>query len=141
MKLLNIFFPLLVFMSNIYAQEVEINKPTFYTHELIAKIIKVDTITIVNDDYLSKSNIPIDNFKVLCIRIKIISKIKGDFKKAPRIIFVELEENEHNCLYDFKEEKVYKIYAYISKYTSDAVEKKYRKKFFKLDCYHPPTFQ
>lgn len=135
------FFAFFLLSFNVKAQKTVAVQPTFYTHEFLAKIAEVDTIILVSNDYTAHSDMPEESFKALCIRVKFISKIKGNFRGISKAIIIELLQNEHNCLFNFKTDKVYKIYASTMKYSSDFIKKKYRKKFFQLDCYNIPVVQ
>jgi len=123
------------------AQETTAKRPSFYTHEFLAKIIEIDTVQLVSNEYATNSLRPNESYKALWIRIKLVSKIKGNFRGISKAILIEVLKNEHNCMFNFKVDKVYKIYAYPTRYSSNAKKKKYRKKFFKLDCYNLPVAQ
>ena len=107
----------------------------------MAKIIEIDTVLLVSNEYAANSVIPKEHSMALWIRIMLVSKIKGNFRAISKAILIEVLKNEHNCLFNFKVDKVYKIYAYPTRYSSNVIKKKYRKKFFALDCYNLPVVQ
>lgn len=135
------FFTFLLLSLNAEAQKPIGEQPVFYTHEFLAKIVEIDTVQLVSDEYVANSAMPIKSFKALCIRMKLISKIKGNFRGISKAIIIELLQNEHNCLFNFDKGKVYKVHASTMKYSSDFIRKKYRKKFFQLDCHNMPVVQ
>lgn len=125
--------PILILMCFLNQYRSEYRK-NFGTHEMIAKVIKVDTVFLTDTEYVKRSVIPAENFKALCVRFEILEKVKGDFKGTPEFILIELTKSEHNCGFDFKEKETYKIYANLVRYSSTSVKKEYRKRFFRLDC-------
>ena len=79
------------------AQDSVSSKPKFYTHSLILKVKEIDTVLLVDEDYRKNSRIPSDNFKAICVKLKVLSTLEGVLNQKSITIMLDLSENEHNC--------------------------------------------
>lgn len=138
-RLISILIFTYVFPLSVSAQTVVAGQPRLYSHEFVAKICSIDTVTLVSQQYLNNSAMPADNFKASLVRIQIVTKVKGKFKSRPCNILIELKEGDHSCKYDFIVGRSYRVFAQVARYTSDDILKKYRQEYFQLDCYNRPV--
>lgn len=122
--------------------QVSVEKhPVYYSHVLGVRVISIDTVMLLKKDYVANSTIPSSNFKAVFIKLQILKNYKQGTKKAPRFLLMELQNSENGCLYNFEKNRKYKLFAYISKFSSKDIIRKYRNKMLRIDCYNLPQLQ
>ena len=130
---------LILFVLKTKAQDSSDFKPKFYTDLLLVKVLTIDTLTLVSDSYLTNIGMPVDNFKAVRVSAEVISWVEGSFTRRKVTMMMDVVVNEHSCSYSFSKGSRYRVYVYSFRYSSKDILKKYRKQYFKIDCYYPPV--
>lgn len=129
---------LLILCDDCISQAPVEKRPVYYSNILGVKVISIDTVLLLKKAYGQNNIIPASNFRAVVINLRIMKIYKRGTKKVPKMLILELQKSENGCLYNFEKDKEYKLFAYVSKYSSKNIEKKYRKKMLRLDCYNLP---
>lgn len=129
---------LLILCDDCISQVPVEKRPVYYSNILGVKVISIDTVLLLKRAYGQNNIIPASNFRAVVINLRIMKIYKRGTKKVPKMLILELQKSENGCLYNFEKDKEYKLFAYVSKYFSKNIKKKYRKKMLRLDCYNLP---
>lgn len=105
-----------------------------YPESITALILAIDTVQL-NEESM---DIPAMNVITRVVKLKIIKHSGIKINRISPFIIIDLIQSEHECNFNFKVGSTYDIKVYTSRYTSALINKKYRKMFYKIKCYHLP---